>query len=68
MIEVYYNLKRIRNMCGLTQTELAAKVDVTRTFIANIEQGVRLPSLSKLSEIAKVLNVKPIEFFKDAPR
>ena len=55
-------------MCGLTQTELAAKVDVTRTFIANIEQGVRLPSLSKLSEIAKVLNVKPIEFFKDAPR
>lgn len=50
-------IKFYRKERGLTQKELAEKTQLSRSHIASIEGGVYTPSLTTLSEIAKVLGV-----------
>lgn len=49
------NIKAIRGACGLTQTELAAKVGVQRSCIQKIEQGANHPTPTNAQAIADVL-------------
>ena len=42
------NLKTLRRITQLSQTELAAKIGVCRTAYSQIEQGGRLPDLNTL--------------------
>lgn len=51
------NVKKYRNQNGLTQEQLANKIDLTRTSVVNIEQGRQHPPLHLLLQIAKVLDV-----------
>ena len=46
------NLKALRVMAGETQTELGEVVGVSKTAIANYEQGIRTPDLEALKEMA----------------
>lgn len=46
------NLKALRVMAGETQTELGEVVGVSKTAIANYEQGTRAPDLEALKEMA----------------
>ncbi len=50
-------LAEIRNEYGLTQEELAKRVDISKSQIGRYETGVNEPSASVLSRIAKELNV-----------
>lgn len=52
------NLRKIRKACGLTQKELAEKVDVSESFISQCESGNKSPSLEVALKIAEVLNVE----------
>ena len=65
MNAVSRNLKRLRNLAGLTQKTVAENVGVSITFIANIEQGVRMPTIHMLGKIAKVLNAAEKDFFEE---
>jgi len=49
-------IKQARIAMGITQGELADKVNVTKEFISYIENGHKDPSLSLLRKIAKELN------------
>lgn len=51
----------LRKVVGLTQEELAAKVDVTRQTIIVLEQGKYNPSLLLAHRVTKALKQKLIE-------
>lgn len=50
------NLKRKRKEANLTQQELATLLNVTKTTIANYEQGIKEPKLKTLELLTKILN------------
>ncbi len=58
------NLKRIRTKKDVTQTEIARKLSVDRSFVSNIENGKNNPTLSTLTSLAKALDVPVDELFK----
>ena len=58
------NIKRLREGAGLTQQELADKVGVGRTWIAQIERGAKCPSIVFSAELAQVLGCSIDELLK----
>ena len=51
------NIKNLRERKGLTQQELAVRVDVAQATVANWESGRREPDINILIRIAKLFNV-----------
>ena len=49
------NIRRIRESRGLSQSELAEKVELQKQNISSFERGVKIPSLEKLVAIADAL-------------
>jgi DNA-binding XRE family transcriptional regulator len=56
-----HRIKIARGRRGLTQTQLAEKVGVTRNTINRVENDLARPSLGLLDKIAAVLRVKITE-------
>ena len=50
-------IKELRERSGLTQTELAKKMGVTRSSVNGWEMGVSIPSIMKLVELAMFFHV-----------
>ena len=59
------NLKKYRELSGLSQAALAEKADCSTTFIGNIEIKKRFPSPQYIDRIAKALGVKPAALFAE---
>lgn len=57
-------LKYLRKQKCLTQDELAADSDISRSTIAMIESKRRDVTLDKIEKIAQALNVEPKELFE----
>jgi transcriptional regulator with XRE-family HTH domain len=51
-----YQVERLRMMRGLSQAELAAKVDTKQSSISRLERGERPPSLSFLRRVVEALD------------
>lgn len=78
MNELAYRLKKLRLDCGLTQSELARKLNITTASISKYELGTVIPDVEKLIMYGKIFqtsvdylvglskseneNVKPIEY------
>lgn len=58
-------IKRHREMNGLTQEELARSVCISQGAIMQYERGYKLPSLSMLCRIADVLGTTPAALLSD---
>jgi putative transcriptional regulator len=56
-------IKELREKLGLTQEDLAKKVDVTRQTILYLEKGKYNPSLRLAYKISRVLNAKIEDIF-----
>jgi len=56
-------LRSLRKQAGLTQEELAAKVERTGEAISNIELGKSVPTIETLLAISHVLEVPIRDFF-----
>ena len=52
-------IKKIRKIKKMSQVELGTESRLSSSYIASIEQGVRMPSLKSLNKIAKSLGIKP---------
>lgn len=50
-------VRELRKQKGWTQEKLEEKSGVDRTYISDIERGVRNPSLKSLQKLAKALGV-----------
>ena len=59
-----WNIKRLRNRLGLSQLNLALELEISTTFLSDIETGKKWVSAHTLSQIAKALKVEVYELFK----
>ena len=59
------NLNALRKERGLSQSQLADKIDISTEFISRVERGASAPSLKSLKKIADALEVKMGVFFDD---
>ncbi|WP_083874827.1 helix-turn-helix domain-containing protein [Moraxella macacae] len=55
-------LKRLREMSGKTQDEMAEVMHMSKSGYTHIEHDKGYPSLDKIEQIAKVFNMSTIEF------
>lgn len=58
------NIKRLRELKGLSQKEVAAASKMPQGQYSRIETGKVEPSVSTLEKLAKVFEVSVTEFFK----
>ncbi len=52
-------IRRYRKENGLTQEQLADKINVTKNRVSNWEQGINRPDADILADICRPLNVSP---------
>ena len=62
--ELGRNLQRVRTAAGLTQTTLAKRSGIHRSYVSGLEAGRRNPIAVTLQRLAKVLKVTPVVFFQ----
>jgi DNA-binding XRE family transcriptional regulator len=53
-----------RIAAGLTQTAVAKRSGMNRSYLSHLESGRRDPTLATLERLAKILNVAPRSFLK----
>jgi len=58
------NLKQIRIEKKISQGDIARELEVSRSFVSNIENGKTNPTLSTISKIAKAVGVTVGELMK----
>lgn len=63
---VSVRLRELRNARRLSQRQLAARLDVPRTYISKIENGRAMPTLSSLQRLANALSVPLADMVHDA--
>ena len=56
-------IKEIRKLMGLTQTEFAEKTGMTISAVSQIESGERKPAYETLQKIIKAFNLNPKALF-----
>jgi transcriptional regulator with XRE-family HTH domain len=61
------NMKKYRQILGISQMALAEKIGCSTTLIGNIEINKRFPSAQNINRIAKALEVKVSELFEEEP-
>jgi len=59
------NLRRIRNLQGLSQEDLALKSGLHRTYIGSVERRERNISIDNMERLADSLSVSLIDLLKD---
>lgn len=57
-------LRRIRLETEISQEELGFRADLHRTYISDIERGVRNPTVRTIWKLAIALKVKPEQIIK----
>ena len=58
------NVKRERLRQGLTQDVLAVEAGMRRSYLSDLERGVRNPSVHALGRLATALNVEAAELLR----
>ena len=56
-------LKRLRHLAGLSQADLAAKLNISRSCLANYENSKRMPDSVMTAYISRYFGVSE-EYFK----
>lgn len=57
-------IKNLREKAGMTQTELADKLGLSKSVISAYEKGIRNPSFKILPLLAQTFNVTELYFFE----
>ena len=52
-------LREQRNARGISQEALALSADVDRTFVSQMERGIRQPTLTTLCKLSEALDIQP---------
>src|SRR5438552_4137229 len=65
-IEVSHAVRDLRHVRNLSQRQLAARMNVPRTYISKIENGKATPTLSSLNRLARALQVDISTLLRDS--
>jgi transcriptional regulator with XRE-family HTH domain len=57
MVDFPEKLKVLRSAKGLTQQQLADRLNITKSLISAYETNIRMPSIDNLIKLSKVLGV-----------
>ncbi len=57
-------LQNERKKNGLSQEKLAGLADLHRTYISDLERGVRNPTITTIFALCNALNITPAELFQ----
>jgi transcriptional regulator with XRE-family HTH domain len=57
------NMKRYREILGISQMKLAEKISCSPTLIGKMETMKRFPSADTINRIAKALKIEPSDLF-----
>jgi len=52
-------LREQRNSRGISQEDLALSANVDRTFVSQMERGIRQPSITTLIKLSGALGIQP---------
>lgn len=63
MIDIGESIKRRRLKLGLTQEELAARTELSKGFISQLERNLTSPSIATLMDILEALGTDISDFF-----
>lgn len=66
-MEIGAKIRRLRILYGLTQEELADRVELSKGFISQLERDLASPSIASLCDILECLGTNLKEFFNDSP-
>lgn len=66
MVNIGEKIKRYRQKLGLTQEELAARTELSKGFISQLERDLTSPSIATLTDILEALGTNLSEFFTEA--
>ena len=66
-LQVATAVRDLRHVRNLSQRQLAARMNVPRTYISKIENGKAMPTLSSLDRLARALEVDISALLRDAP-
>ena len=58
------NIRRLREEAGLSQEQLAFDAGMKRSYLSDMERGVRNPTVRALGRIAVALKVEPTELLR----
>jgi transcriptional regulator with XRE-family HTH domain len=56
-------IKKLRVRQGVSQMELSLRANLSQSFLANLENGKKQPSVLTIIKIADALDLHPKEFF-----
>ena len=65
-LQVATAVRDLRHVRNLSQRQLAARMNVPRTYISKIENGKAMPTLSSLDRLARALEVDISDLLRDA--
>ena len=65
LIKFGQKVREERKRLGLSQEELASRASVHRTYIGMIERAEKNITLENIEKVAKALNLKLSDFFRD---
>lgn len=57
-------LRTVRKEAGITQVELATRLETSQVFVSNIERGERRLDLIELYKVLDVIGIKMEEFIR----
>ncbi|MBN1050298.1 helix-turn-helix domain-containing protein [Clostridium botulinum] len=60
--KIIFCLKKIRNSKGLTQHQLANISGISQSYISEIENTLKIPTLDIVERLANALQVHPFDF------
>lgn len=63
--EIVNVIKKCRKKNKLTQNQLAIKLNVKQSYISELENSIRLPSIDFIFKLADILNVCPLYLIKE---
>lgn len=64
-MEIGRKIRRLRIRLGLTQEELAARTELTKGFISQLENDITSPSITTLMDILEALGTDLSAFFRE---
>ena len=64
-MDIGNKIKELRILYGLTQQELADRLELSKGFISQLERNLTSPSVGTLFDIIQCLGTTPAEFFAD---
>ena len=61
------NVRRYRKLADMSQEELSLRADMKRSYVSDLERGMRNPSVRALGRLAEALDVDPAVLLQARP-